>query len=299
MQANEAASDLQPTNISPVAEASASEQPVTNKKITKWLIIGLIALLLGSTSMFAYKYYEVKRQLDGKQPIDTNDLIPSSVPLSTSSPTPKRVFNEEETLAYLPKETSIYKVIKNGFNPDNSLYSINIYFPDDMVEKKDQIESDLTKNKFVGSWVIDPQKQSAKRLANWPQDYNFLKWISNEKIELHDDNESTATTYNAIIGEVVAKRVNKINFEFKSTQDGNEVEFRPIDTSLTDCFITGELVQNWIKYPFSCVEQSNITVIVPGYPEMTLKYINNHSVEIQGKIFDNLLDEQNTRWIVL
>ncbi|OGM22950.1 hypothetical protein A2961_00360 [Candidatus Woesebacteria bacterium RIFCSPLOWO2_01_FULL_39_21] len=101
MQTNELTSDsnqqtssLQPTNTPPVAETSTSQQPTNNKKLTKWLVIGLVALLTGTTGVFAYKYYELKQRFSKvqiTQPETPSSSTPqaSQSPTTVSTPTPK------------------------------------------------------------------------------------------------------------------------------------------------------------------------------------------------------------------
>lgn len=57
--------------------------PLTLKKKKPWLLITLVVLLLGTTGTFAYKYYQLKQQVD-----DQSTLLPSSQ-LVVSSPSPE------------------------------------------------------------------------------------------------------------------------------------------------------------------------------------------------------------------
>jgi len=57
-------SALQSINTSQVPETPTQQQTVANKKMTKWLVIVLITLLIGVTTVFAYKYYQLKGQVN-------------------------------------------------------------------------------------------------------------------------------------------------------------------------------------------------------------------------------------------
>lgn len=112
----------------------------------------------------------------------------------------------EYILSLLPKETSIYKIEKNGYNPAKSLFSVNIFFPDNSYELRDQIEGDVRKNQYVGNWVIDPKSGTATKITGFG-DYIFFRWVDDERVELLNDGGSSATTYSAITGEALSHRV--------------------------------------------------------------------------------------------
>ncbi len=120
--------------------------------------------------------------------------------------TKSREVDEEYILSLLPKETSIYKIKKNGYNQAKTLFSVNIFFPDNSYELRDEIEGDVYKNQYVGSWVIDPKNGKAKKITGFG-DYIFYRWVDDEKIELLNDGSSSATTYSVITGEALSHRV--------------------------------------------------------------------------------------------
>lgn len=67
-----------------------SSQP-TPKKKTLWLVIILAFLLLGTTGIFAYKYYELKQQIASQQSAPSPSPKPvTSSPLGTLPPEPLR-----------------------------------------------------------------------------------------------------------------------------------------------------------------------------------------------------------------
>lgn len=111
-------------------------------------------------------------------------------------------------LSLLPKEIALYKIIENGYNPGGFLYSVNVYFPDDTYQKwkNGEIEQDPQKNLYVGSWVVNLQSDTVRRLASVPGDYNFSRWVNNDEVELLSDGNVSATIYNALTGEVVSKK---------------------------------------------------------------------------------------------
>jgi len=61
----------------------SSQKSLASKPITVWLLAVLVVLLLGTTGLFAYKYYDLKQQFN-QQP---TSLIPPAK-VTTTSPTP-------------------------------------------------------------------------------------------------------------------------------------------------------------------------------------------------------------------
>ena len=89
MQTNEPVSGPQQTNVPPANEEPTSQRLTVGKKYVNWLLIGLVILLLGGTGVFAFKYYELKQQIDNQQP--TPSAQPTKVtitPSPTLSPSP-------------------------------------------------------------------------------------------------------------------------------------------------------------------------------------------------------------------
>jgi len=81
-------SSSQPVDASPTTEALTSQQPTVSKKITNWLLVGLVVLLLGSTGVFAYKYYELKQQINNQQPIPSTPTTETQITPSPPTPSP-------------------------------------------------------------------------------------------------------------------------------------------------------------------------------------------------------------------
>ena len=123
--------------------------------------------------------------------------------------------DKEYALSLLPKELALYKIIENGYNPDGSLFSISVYFPDNTYQMRNTIEMDYRKNGYLGSWIINLRDDTAKRLASASQDYNFSRWVNSERIELLSESNATATIYDAISGDAVSQR----SFNLDTTAD--------------------------------------------------------------------------------
>lgn len=95
MQTNEQATSPETIVDPPIDEVSNFQEPVANKTITNWLLVGLVVLLLSSTGLFAYKYFELKQQVDNQQFSSptlpdkdlTTSLSPTPPPLPTTEPT--------------------------------------------------------------------------------------------------------------------------------------------------------------------------------------------------------------------
>jgi hypothetical protein len=83
MQTNEPVSTPEKNNVSTATETSVSPEVTSGRKITNWLLIVLVALLLGSTGFFAYKYYELKQQVDRQL---TSSVTSSKVTTPSLSP---------------------------------------------------------------------------------------------------------------------------------------------------------------------------------------------------------------------
>lgn len=85
MQTNEPVSQPQQTSVPPTTEESFSQKFTTNKPITSLLLVGLVILLLGTTGVFVYKYYELKQQFDNQQP--ASSVAPTETTITSPSPT--------------------------------------------------------------------------------------------------------------------------------------------------------------------------------------------------------------------
>ena len=86
MQTNEPISSPEQTNTPPATEVPIPQKPVATKPITSWLLVCLVILLFGTTGVFAYKYYELKQQINCQQPTPSEVVIPT--PSLTLSPSP-------------------------------------------------------------------------------------------------------------------------------------------------------------------------------------------------------------------
>ncbi|MBP8961029.1 hypothetical protein KBG31_02280 [Patescibacteria group bacterium] len=255
------------------------------KKANFWKTAFVILLLLfiGATgvSIFFYRESFLEKPLVQRQPQVSEK--------STPKPTEEilcETLTQEELVSLLPQEATMYELRHNGYNSSRCFYSINVFFPSDMNKK---IERDITKNQLVGCWIINLKTKEAKRIANWPDDYSFSRWVSEKEIELMGDDSDTASVFNIETGEVVSRRVNRLNLRFTRGQD-RAVLFKPVK-QVEGCTLEKEMVQNWVQYPFDCVEKSDVTIQVDGYPELLLKYVDRETVQINGRIFGDLLGE--------
>jgi len=77
-------SSPQPVGTPPTTETPTSQESVTHKKITNWLPIGLVILLLVSTGVFAYKYYGLSQQFKNQR--QSSSVTPTEI--ITTSPSP-------------------------------------------------------------------------------------------------------------------------------------------------------------------------------------------------------------------
>ena len=119
MQANESASNPQVVDNQSATEVPISEKTVDNKKTITWLLVCLSILLLGATVFFAYKYFQLKQQLDEIQ------LVTSKI---TTSPTPTIVSETgvpTETPQPSPEETVTLEKIETLSTADWKIVSNN------------------------------------------------------------------------------------------------------------------------------------------------------------------------------
>ncbi len=77
-------SSSQQINIPNSTEVSNSQKLDATKSIITWLLVFLIILLIGTTSVFAYKYYGLKKQIDTLQ-IKNLPHQPEEIPLPSTT----------------------------------------------------------------------------------------------------------------------------------------------------------------------------------------------------------------------
>lgn len=268
----------------PVAESQSLQDP--EKKVDFWKVAFLVLLLLfigttGVLSLLLYKESSLEKPSVQRQPQVSEESTPRPTEEVSCDP-----LTQEELVSLLPQGATTYELRHNSYNSSGCFYSINIFFPSDMNKK---IERDITKNQLVGSWIINLKTKAAERIANWPDDYSFSKWVSEEKIELMGDDNDTASVFNVKTGEIVSRRVNQLNLKFTKGQD-RLVSFKSTK-QIEVCTFEKEMVQNWVQYPFDCVEKSDVNIQVDGYPNMLLEYVDKETVRIDGKTFGGLLGE--------
>jgi len=267
-----------------------SEKKTDFWKTAFFAVLFLSIAIIGVLSLQLYKKSsseEPKLPLIQRQPQVNEEPTPTLSEKDVCEP-----LSQEELIGLLPQEASMYELKHNGYNSNGCFYSINIFFPYDAY-KNEKIEGDITKNQLVGCWIIGLKAKTAKRIANWPDDYGFSKWVSEEEIELMGDDDDTTSVFNVKTGEIVSRRVNQLNLRFTKGQD-RLVSFKSTK-QLEGCTFDKEMVQNCIQYPFDCVEKSDVTIQVDGYPDMLLKYVGKEEVKIDGKIFGDLLGEGSWR----
>lgn len=142
----------------------------------------------------------------------------------------------QEIFSILPEEVSFFKVEENGFNEDESLYSVNVYISRNVESKlKDSGLSRDDWHNYTGSWIVNLRNETAYRIASGSdhQDYIFNQWVENDKIELLGDGKYSATTYDAFSGDIISKRKFNLNTDidvskwstYKNKDYGFEVKY--------------------------------------------------------------------------
>jgi len=87
----------QPESSLPIAQVSTPQ--LAPKKEAPYFLIGLIILLLGIAGVFAYKYYEVKQQLNGQEQTQSlPQLVVESSPSPTLTILPTLIPQSDQTL---------------------------------------------------------------------------------------------------------------------------------------------------------------------------------------------------------
>lgn len=204
------------------------------------------------------------------------------------------IVDERELLNLLPEEAQEYKLISNGFSPNQNLFSVTIYFPNDMFDKN--IETSID-NPNVGNWIIDINTKKSHRIASWEtvKGTQFLGWVDDSHLEILSDGEQIAGTIDIMTGQVTHKRIYNLSFELVNDEDERyEVaQFTVEDTQDKECNVSKQVVQRWFNYPFNCVKKGLVTITVPGYKNsFTLSYINESTIAVNGKQYSNLLEEK-------
>lgn len=199
-----------------------------NKKITASIsivavgfFISLVALVGGVVVLHTKKSESVSREIRSDARIQQEN-------------TNREETDEQKALALLPKEVLLYEVQKNGFNQDKTLYSVNAYISlaaEGKLEKAGFSNMDF--QKYAGCWIVNVRDTVAYRISTVGQDYNFYRWMSNNRIELVGDGKKTATTYNALTGDVMSKRIfnldNSVDIskwkEYRNSEENFEVKY--------------------------------------------------------------------------
>lgn len=111
METNQPIQNPTSSTPQPITPSPITQTPTPKKKIP-WLLISFVVLLLGATGAFAYKYYELKQELDNQSPI--------------SLPSPQLVVTSPSPVVSSPADndpTADWKMYNNGN------YSYSLKYP--------------------------------------------------------------------------------------------------------------------------------------------------------------------------
>ncbi len=141
MKADEDISKLEQANILPPTKAAVSQKSTAHKLTTIWLLVILVVLLLGTTGIFAYKYYEIKQQVDNRETISSatpaKNVTVDPTPVASMAPTVvpdtewKTYTNEIFTIKYPADwdfEIMVPMSVSTGPNTNTQLYSGSVKF---------------------------------------------------------------------------------------------------------------------------------------------------------------------------
>jgi len=98
--------------------------PEPPKKSFKWLVVALIVFLLAVTSVFAYKYYQIKQQTTQTQPLPTPTPLVSPQPTVVAETADWKTYTIEEygVSFRLPPELTDDSIINKNLQPDSQGY---------------------------------------------------------------------------------------------------------------------------------------------------------------------------------
>lgn len=200
----------QPTSTpQPTEVSSLTQTPSSQRKLLKWLTAGLIILLFTTTSIFAYKYYQLKQQLNKTQPSPANKITTTS-PSPITDPTAnwKIYINSEYGYSIKYPQTFKTQVLAAGagekeaspdvrnlfiYNPETKDPYLNRYINLEFLQLEPTYSSEWTKTE-----VIIGNKSATKLInSNQASDFDiYLVRLENNKglLEIYVSNSKDKTS---------------------------------------------------------------------------------------------------------
>jgi hypothetical protein len=201
--------------------------------------------------------------------------------------------NAPEIAKILPEgadNSEKYNLQIRDHSPDKCHLALNINYP--IGANRHQLIQD-DNYPLIGLWIIDTSNKKATKLISDTQDYLFDSWVSNRMIDVIGEFGNTITTHNIKTGTVVKKKLNKINLIFNENNFDQMVEFKTLE-KIDYCDFSKMTENNWIQYDFSCIEESDVIVKIPGYKEILIQHASNNAIRIDNVLYTDLL--QKNKW---
>lgn len=201
--------------------------------------------------------------------------------------------NMEEIEKILPEEANNkekYNLRIRDYSPNKCHLAINIDYPVGANRHQLIQENDYP---LVGLWIVNTSNKKANKLLSDNRDYLFDAWINDRMISVIGEFGNTITTHNIETSSVVKRELNKINFLFNDNEFDQMVEFQTLK-GIDYCDFSKMTENNWVQYDFSCIQESDVIVKIPGYKEMLIQYAARDAIRIDNILYSDLLEKD--RW---
>lgn len=104
MEKIEPALQSQQTNVPIATEVSSNLKPTNNKQSTNLIFVSLFVLLLGVAGVLAYKYFELKQQIDNQQSTLPTTIDKAIVTIVPTQPSPSVTMPSASSKTYINKK---------------------------------------------------------------------------------------------------------------------------------------------------------------------------------------------------
>jgi hypothetical protein len=201
----------------------------------------------------------------------SRDSLPSGVLTSPCS-----ILTQDEIALALPIRSDQYDARPGGDSPDSCHYALTI-----LSKGMNAVDEEM-----IGAWIVDTKTKDARRIAAVSDiDYIFTEWISNDDLRLESDSHDTAAVYDLTHMKIASRELINVMFRFHFTGSDKRVVIKPANLVDPKCAKDFTTSGGFVSYSLSCIQQSNIRMIVCGYKTFTIKFLGRMSLEINGMVF--------------
>lgn len=205
--------------------------------------------------------------------------------------------DENGLIAFIPlpqENLSHFFFIHHGYSPDKCIYALNVAMkPDYSREQEKYLDS------LIGMWLINTTNKKAQLLkCKAGDDVEFRQWVGNNDLELISSWHTTASTIDINTCKLKSRKLVNIGLSFPKTSWKYPISFKSLSDK-DECNLEIQKAEDTsdVDYPFSCIEQSDITVNANNYGEILIQYVNKNAIKINGRTYDNLID--NKGWVTV